>query len=155
MGGFNKFLASDHNARYQGISTHALWEEMDKDFKQWGTSTRIPFTMQAPSAYGTLPVTNGLQAFLDAIVRCSPQPRLSPILLLHLAKMYGCGTQATILLQAGLSEAKIPKEQSAYRHCLRQLYVRLVIGCSYSCIWCFQRGLSSSIGITNEWLTND
>ena len=83
--------------------------------------------MQAPTAYGTLPVTNGLQAFLDAIVRCSPQPRLSPVLLLHLAKMYGCGTQATILLKAGLSEARIPKEQSAYRYCLRQLYVRLVI----------------------------
>lgn len=125
VAGLNKFLAFDMHNQHMNTSTHSLWEELDKDFKQWGTTTKIPFTTQTVSAYGTLPVSNGLQAMLDAIVRCNPQPRLAPALLLHLTKMHGCGTQATLLLQTGLREASMDKEQSVYRLCLRQAYVRI------------------------------
>ena len=82
--GLNKLLASDIHGIQQNVSTHALWEELDKDYKQWGSSTSHPFGSQANSCYGTIPVTNGLQAVLEAVLRCSPQPRLPPTLLLHL-----------------------------------------------------------------------
>ena len=123
VAGFTKFLASDNHTFYRKVSTNALWEELDKDYKQWGASTPLPFAAQAPSCYGTIPVTNGLQAVLEALLRCSPQPRLPPTLLLQLAKQYGCGPQATVLLEQGMNEATDATERKAYRRCLKGVFV--------------------------------
>ena len=121
--GFTKFLASDSHSFHQSVSTYALWEELDKDYKQWGASTPLPFAAQASSCYGTLPVTNGLQAVLEALLHCSPQPRLPPTLLFQLAKQYGCGPQATVLLEQGMNEATDATERKAYRRCLKSVFV--------------------------------
>ena len=121
--GLSKLLASDIHGIQQNVSSHALWEELDKDYKQWGASTSHPFAFQANSCYGTIPVTNGLQAVLEAVLRCSPQPRLPPTLLLHLTKTYGCGPQASLLLEAGLREATDTAEKKAYRQCLKAAFV--------------------------------
>ena len=123
--GLNKLLASDIHGIQQNVSTHALWEELDKDYKQWGSSTTHPFGSQANSCYGTIPVTNGLQAVLEAVLRCSPQPRLPPTLLLHLTKTYGCGPQASLLLEMGLREATDTDEKRAYRQCLKAVFVSM------------------------------
>ena len=123
LAGVTSLLASDLPFLQQSTTTHHLWEELDKDYKQWGASTPLPFAQQAASRYGTIPVTNGLQALLDALLRCTPQPRLPPVLLLHLAKNYGCGPQATLLLEAGLREAGDAKERKAFWRCLKALYV--------------------------------
>ena len=123
--GFAKFLASDSHSFHQSVSTYALWEELDKDYKQWGASTPLPFAAQASSCYGTLPVTNGLQAVLEALLRCSPQPRLPPTLLFQLAKQYGCGPQATVLLEQGMNEATDATERTTYRRCLKSVFVEV------------------------------
>ena len=125
VAGFTRFLASDSHSLNQSVSTYALWEELDKDYKQWGASTALPFAAQAPSCYGNIPVTNGLQAVLEALLRCSPQPRLPPTLLLQLAKQYGCGPQATVLLEQGMGEATDAAERKAYRRCLKSAFVRI------------------------------
>ena len=123
--GFTKFLASDSHSFHQSVSTYALWEELDKDYKQWGASTPLPFAAQASSCYGTLPVTNGLQAVLEALLRCSPQPRLPPTLLFQLAKQYGCGPQATVLLEQGMNEATNATERKTYHRCLKSVFVEV------------------------------
>ena len=43
VAGFTKFLASDSHTFHRNVSTSALWEELDKDYKQWGASTPLPF----------------------------------------------------------------------------------------------------------------
>ena len=122
----NKFLAFDIHTFQTSISTYALWEDIDKEFKPWAlsqASTTLPFTTQSPSLYGTLPVTTSLQAILEALVRCSPQPRLPPVLLLHLVKSYGCGQQATLLMERGWREARVDAEKRAYEQCLKEALV--------------------------------
>ena len=119
-----RFLASDIPFVQRGVSTHPMWEEVDRDYKQWGDAPALPFTAQARSRYGSIPCTNGVQVLLEGVLRCEPQPRLAPVLLLNLAKTYGCAPQASLLLEAGLKECE-PRERSVYQRCLRQVYLEL------------------------------
>ena len=126
--GLNKLLTLDMHTSQLMSSTHALWEDLDKEYKSWTIPTAtptLPFTLQNTSMYGTLPVTNGLQAILEALIRCTPQPRLPPTLLYYLTKIFGCGPQATILLERGMKEASTENEQNAYRQCLKEVLVRV------------------------------
>ena len=119
-----RFLASDIPFAQRGVSTHPMWEEVDRDYKQWGATPALPFTAQARSRYGSLPCTNGVQTLLEGVLRCEPQPRLAPVLLLNLAKTYGCAPQASLLLESGLRECE-PDERPVYQRCLRQVYLEL------------------------------
>ena len=119
------FLASDIPFVQRGISTHLMWEEVDRDYKQWGNSVPLAFTSQACSRYGSIPFTNGVQALLESVLRCDPQPRLAPVLLLNLTKTYGCGSQASLLLESGLKECVDKREKDIYSRCLYDVYLEL------------------------------
>ena len=121
----SRFLASDIHFIQQGVSPHLMWEELDRDFKQWHVPTSLPYAMQANSRYGSIPCTNGTQALLEGVLRAVPQPRLAPVLLLNLAKTYGCGPQASLLLESGLRDCVDAKERKVYQRCLQQVYLEL------------------------------
>ena len=119
-----RFLASDIPFLQRGVSTHLMWEELDRDYKQWHAPAVMPYGVQARSRYGSIPCTNGVQALLEGVLCCEPQPRLAPVLLLNLAKMYGCAPQASLLLESGLRDCEA-RERSVYLRCLRQTYEEL------------------------------
>lgn len=109
----------------KGLSTHLQWEELDRDYKQWGTPQSLPFCSQSTSRYGSIPISNGIQALLESVLRCEPRPRLSTSLLLFLAENYGCGPIVSLLLEKDVEECVSQKEQSLYEDSLKRVYVNL------------------------------
>lgn len=118
----SQFLACDCHYEHQGSSTVFSWEEMDCAYKQWGSTDSLPFCLQTSSPYGTIPITGSIDALLESILRCQPQPCFSPTLLLFLAQQYGCGPYVSVLLEQGLSQCASEKELFLYKRCLASVY---------------------------------
>lgn len=109
----------------KGVSTHLHWEELDRDYKQWGTPHSLPFCSQSTSRYGSIPISNGIQAIVESILRCEPRPRLSTSLLLFLAENYGCGPTVSLLLEKDIDECVSAREHSLYEESLKRVYLNL------------------------------
>lgn len=116
-----KFLSLDMHTKL-GSSLHSRWEELDKDYKQWGVSLPLPFCQQATSRYGSLDATSGVQVLLDSFIRCEPLPHIPPVLLLYLTKHYVGGSQPSILLEKMIAECEDPREKQVYLRCLYEIY---------------------------------
>lgn len=114
-----KFMSSDSHQR----TIVPAWEELDHDFKQWGSTCTLPYCQQAKSRYGDITTTHGSQALLEGIMRCEPLPRLPPILLLHLTRYCGCGPQASVLLERLRLDCASEKEKRSFTACLESVYV--------------------------------
>lgn len=120
-----KFLTSDLHYHQQSIPSIPSWEDFDRNFKIWGSNCTLPYVTQSDSRYGTLPVSASLNVLLEGIIRCTPQPRISPVALLHLAESYNCSPQVSLLLEQGLQDCKIEKESKAYMSTLRKVYTMM------------------------------
>ena len=116
-----KFLSLDMHTKL-GNSLHSCWEELDKDYKQWGVKLSLPFCQQATSRYGSLEATSGVQVLLDSFIRCDPLPRIPPVLLMYLTKHYVGGSQTSILLEKMIAECDDPKEKQVCLRCLYEIY---------------------------------
>lgn len=102
-----------------------MWEELDRDYKQWGVNTVLPFCQQATSRYGNLPYTSGTQVILEGILHCDPMPQIPPVLLVYLTQMYIGGSQASIILERMINECKDGRQQRSYLRCLYKIYENL------------------------------
>lgn len=116
-----KFLSLDMHTKL-GSSLHPRWEELDKDYKQWGVNLSLPFCQQATSRYGSLQATSGVQVLLDSFIRCEPLPHIPPVLLMYLTKHYVGGSQPSILLEKMIAECEDPREKQVYQRCLYEIY---------------------------------
>lgn len=121
----SRFLSSDLHFTQYNTTAFRAWEDFDRNYKLWGSNAPLPYVTQAGSRYTNSPVTMGLHALLEGVIRCYPQPRLSPTLLLHLADDYGCGPQVSLLLEKGLEECANEKEKSTYMASLKKTYMIL------------------------------
>ena len=115
-----KFMSADSHQK----TISPAWEELDYNFKQWGSTCSLPYCQQAKSRYGDISTTHELQALLEGVMRCEPLPRLPPILLLHLTRFCGCGPQASVLLERLREDCASEKEKRAFTECLESVYVR-------------------------------
>lgn len=114
-----KFMSSDSHRK----TIIPAWEELDYNFKQWGSTCTLPYCQQAKSRYGDISTTHGSQALLEGIMRCEPLPRIPPILLLHLTRFCGCGPQASVLLERLRQDCASEKEKRSFTMCLESVYV--------------------------------
>lgn len=114
-----KFMSADMSQ----LSTHLIWEDLDRDFKQWGSTATLPYCQQAKSRYGDISITNSLQALLEGILRCQPLPRIPSVLLVHLTRSFGCGPQASIYLERLRLEHLEEREKRTLNTCLQSIYV--------------------------------
>lgn len=118
----SQYFANDLHYENKSTNVSLLWEELDSEKKPWSNHYAIPFRKQEQSAYGTTPVSLSLEAVLEGIIRCDPQPTLSPTLLLFVASHLNCGPQVSVLLETGLKECTSAKDRQVYQHCLDQMY---------------------------------
>lgn len=116
------FLACDIHYNNQGSTAIFSWEELDREHKQWGNEGSLPFCTQTTSPYSTIPITGSIEALLESILRCQPQPRFSPTLLQFLARQYSCGPQVSVLLEQGINQCASEKELLLYKRCLTHVY---------------------------------
>ena len=118
----SKFLAADIHYEQRDLSMHLIWEEFDKDYKQWACSTSIPFTIQEQSRYGSLPITHSIQAILESLLHCDPLPRLAPSLLLYLSENFGCASYCSVYLERIMNEDLNEKDAAIYSSSLKKIY---------------------------------